>query len=223
MDDRGHGDALPEPRMRLVGSSLTPEQKRLRRLQMEDAVRERFLRGERKNAIARELGVPLGFVTATLKRFDKELERARVPEAALYRQRLVEQLERLKARCYAALDRSEEERKKTRQEQLKASDGSLAGSRLIVDKSPGEFDARIAAVILGIELKLGALHGVGEASAPAPSVVEREFYYVSPSRPIDLDRLAQLNRVIDARVVSHSEPAQLGAGGNGNGNGNGHA
>lgn len=209
MESQDPGGERPERKLALVPRP-SPELRKLDRLRLEEAVRERFLRGERKGEIARTVGVTIGFVTATLARFQKELERAPRVEAGLYRQRMIEALERLKFRCYAALDRSEEERKRTRSEQVRGPDGKIAGSKTTVEHLEGGLDSKLAAVLVAIELKLGQLHGVEEAVEPeGAKLLSREFYYVSPARPLDLERLAKLNQIIEAREVKVIEAGEV--------------
>jgi hypothetical protein len=215
------------PSLTLV-RGLPPERDRLARLDLDERIRGLRLRGEKAYAIARAVGVEVGYVTKTLKRFEREYERQAELDAkaaaAVYRREMIDRLEKLKREAWQQLDLAKDQKKRTAQEMLKDTDGKITHQRVKVDTLPGETSPGLIGEIRQLEAMLGKLHGVEIEEPPQPTAptVGRDLILINPSAPLDVDRVEQLNAVIRKRMNGGAViDVPLIVGGNGNGNGNG--
>lgn len=224
MDDRDPDAARPS--LTLV-RGLPPERDRIARLDLDERIRGARLKGDKAYAIARLLGVEIGYVTKTLKRFEREYKsQAEIDAkaaAAVYRREMIDRLERLKREAWQQLDLAKDQKKRTAQEMLKDMDGKVTHQRVKVDTLPGETSPGLIGEIRQIELMLGKLHGV-EIEEPPQSpmpTVGRDLILITPSAPLDVDRMRDLNEVIRKRMNGGAviDVPALRIGGNGNGNG----
>jgi hypothetical protein len=232
MDDRDRGGERPDLRLVNPGTrGLPPSGDRLARLELEDRIRVRRMRGETASKIAREVGVELKFVTSTLRKFEREYKRRAEQQAdlegAAYRHRMIDHLERLKARCWEQIELAEQSKKETRQEMLKGPEGNTTHQKATVRVIPGETTPSLLAELRQLEVALGRLHGVKldeELPLPAPVFQKNDVLVIQPAAPLSLDRLAQLNEVIRKRQNGGAErptPSLPPSNGSGNGNGRG--
>jgi hypothetical protein len=172
---------------------------------MEERIRTLRRRGLKAYAIAREVGVEVGVVTATLRRFEREYRRqaeadARA-EAAVYRREMIDRLEGLKREAWEQVELAKDQKKKTHQEMLKDADGKVTHQRAKVETLPGETSPSLISEIRQIELALGRLRGVDveEPAVPLVPSVGRDLIVITPSQPLDLDRLRRLNEAVRLR------------------------
>lgn len=228
MDDQGQGTGPPDLRLvRPPRRGLPPSADRLARLEMEERIRDLRMRGMLATAISRDVGVELKVVTATLRKFERDYKRRAAEqaadEAAIYRRRMIDQLERLKERTWQQLERAEDEKQKTRKEMLKGKAGETSSQRVTVDTLPGETSPALISQIREIELALGQLHGVElgkELPVVGPIFQKNEVLVIQPAAPLDMERLAKLQAAIKARINGGAEAPTLppaGFAGNGDG------
>lgn len=214
------------PNLTLV-RGLPPERDALARLDLDERIRGMRLRGEKAYAIARAVGVEIGYVTKTLKRFEREYQKQAELDAkaaaAVYRREMIDRLEKLKREAWQQLDLTKDQKKRTAQEMLKDADGKITHQRVKVDTLPGETSPGLIGEIRQIELLLGKLHGVEidePPAAPAPSV-GRDLILITPAAPLDVERMQRLNDVIRKRMNGGAVIDVPAIPSNGNGNGNG--
>lgn len=199
-------------------------------MELEERIRGLRLRGFKAYAIAQQVGVEVGFVTATLRRFERDYRKQAEIDvkaaAAVYRREMIDRLEKLKREAWEQVELAKDSKKRTHQEMLKDKDGNVTHQRAKVETLPGETAPGLIGEIRQIELALGRLHGVEIEEPPKPLMptVGRDFILITPTEPIDLDRLRDLNEVIRARTNGNGngKPIDVEARllpGNGNGNG----
>lgn len=215
----------PERRNLSLVRGLPPERDVLARLELDERIRTLRLKGEKAFAIARTVGVEIGYVTKTLKRFEREYKRQAEIDAkaaaAVYRREMIDRLERLKREAWQQLDLAKDQKKRTAQEMLKDSDGKVTHQRVKVDTLPGETSPGLIAEIRQIENMLGKLHGVeiDEPPTPPQATIGRDLILITPSTPLDVDRMRELNEVIRKRMNGNApkviDVPALTLGGNG--------
>jgi hypothetical protein len=199
---------------------------------MDERIRRLRMRGLKPFQIARDVGVEAGYVTAALRRFERDYRRQAELDtkaaAVTYRREMIERLESLKREAWEQVELAKESKKKTQQEMLKDTDGKVTHQRVKVDTLPGETSPSLLGEIRQIELLLGKLNGVEVDEQPTPlAPTIGDVIVLTPSQPIDLERIAKLNDYIRTRGGMNGKttidvPA-LAVGGNGKANGNGGA
>jgi hypothetical protein len=176
-------------------------------LELEERIRDLRIKGQTASTIARAVGVELKVVTRALKKFEREYEKRAEEQAleaaAVYRHRMIEHFNRLKARVWEQIERAEQEKRKKRTEMLKDAAGKVTHQRGSLDTLPGETTPTLLAEIRQIEVVLGKLHGIKlDDAVPAGNInlTKNDVLVINPAEPVNMEKLTALQEEIRKRT-----------------------
>lgn len=214
MADENDGATPPDPRPaapRLVLVPRADREERAARKMARDAffveVRTLALRGMGRSEIAQKLNRRVRDVSREYKRVRRELSRNLTAEEREHVKReALARFELLFKTFSEDYERSRVEPvKETVQEMLKDRAGAVRGSRVLVKTLPPRPNDKLGRLILEATSHMCELLGLLTPAAQVSVNVEqtkleqRNVFVLTPSRPLDLEKLQRLNAVIKGR------------------------